>query len=296
MPTGLAATEALRRRYAGHPPPVIIFCKSHSGSRLLARLLMAGGLWLGKSRNDSEDSDQLLQLVEHLVAAHHPDWSGFFASEAGPTLALATRLFDAHLDGCPPGSPWGWKLCETGYVLPFLHRVFPQARVLHLLRDGRDVAFCDHVAPRTPFWSKIYFDTDRIGAWQGRSLSDRAYRLAPHVYNAQHWVNSVRLGRAYGAMLGPQYLELRYEEMVADPLPFAMDLTARLGLACTADAFAPLLATVRQDRVGTHRSQSPRRQRQAMAILRPTLDAFGYGQDDPARRSLWRELEMRLHA
>ena len=189
MPTGLAATEALRRRYAGLPPPVIVFCKSHSGSRLLARMLMAAGLWLGSSRNDSEDSPDLLRLIEPLVQAHHPDWSRFFAADVGQTEALAVSVIDAHLQDRPDQALWGWKLCETGYILPFLHRVFPQARFIHLLRDGRDVAFCDHVAPRTPFWSKVYFDTDRIAAWQGRSLSDRAYRLAPHVYNAQHWVN-----------------------------------------------------------------------------------------------------------
>lgn len=296
MPTGLAATEALRRRYAGLPPPVIVFCKSHSGSRLLARMLMAAGLWLGSSRNDSEDSPDLLRLIEPLVQAHHPDWSGFFAADAGQTEALAVSVIDAHLQDRPDQAPWGWKLCETGYILPFLHRVFPQARFIHLLRDGRDVAFCDHVAPRTPYWSKVYFDTDRIAAWQGRSLSDRAYRLAPHVYNAQHWVNSVRLGRAYGAMLGAHYTELRYEDMITQPQRFASDLAAWLGLDGDHDALALVLASVRQDSLAKHRTQSPRKLRQAMAILRPTLDAFGYGQDDPARRSLWRDLRTQLHA
>ncbi len=296
MSTGIAVTEFLRRRYESLPPPVIIFCKSHSGSRLLARLMMAGGIWLGDSRNKSEDSAQFLQLVEPLVKAYHPDWSSFFTSDAELIGDLAMQVIDAHVKGRPNTAPWGWKLCETGYILPVLKRVFPDAFFVHLLRDGRDVAFCDHVGPREPFWSKVYFDTDKIRAWQGRSLSERAYRLAPHVYNAQHWVNSVRLGRTYGAMIGPKYIEVRYEDLVSAPLRGTVDLLSRLGVACDPDDLAPMIATVRQDRVGKHRQESPRKLRQALAVLRPTLEACGYGLEYPARRSLWAELGLRFHA
>jgi hypothetical protein len=296
MPNGLAVTESLRRRYADLPPPVIVFCKSHSGSRLLARLMMAGGIWLGALRNDSEDSAQFLQLVEPLVKAYHPDWSRFFTQNADEVEALAIQVIDTHLVHRPKDAPWGWKLCETGYILPFVHRVFPQARFVHLLRDGRDVAFCDHVAPRTPFWSKVYFDTDQISAWQGRGLSNRAYQRAPHIYNAQHWVNSVRLGRSYGAMLGAQYIELRYEDMVSAPLRFATELMRRLGIACHPEAFAPLLQTVRQDSLGKYRQESPRRVRQAMAVLRPMLEACGYGLEAPEQHNLWRKVGMHFYA
>ena len=37
-----------------------------------------------------------------------------------------------------------------------------EARYIHLIRDGRDVAFSDHHAPDKAFWRKVYFNTDRI--------------------------------------------------------------------------------------------------------------------------------------
>ena len=36
---------------------------------------------------------------------------------------------------------WGWKAPRSIYLLPFLHAHFPQLTFIHVLRDGRDMAF-----------------------------------------------------------------------------------------------------------------------------------------------------------
>ena len=69
-------------------------------------------------------------------------------------------------------------------------------RVIHLVRDGRDVAFSDHRGPDNAFWRRIHFDTDRIATWRGLRLTGPAYRRRPHLYNAAHWSNAVRVARA----------------------------------------------------------------------------------------------------
>ena len=141
------------------------------------------------------------------------------APGAGPAglAALVRAAFDRHLAGYRPqaGRGWGWKLCETLYAMPLFDFLFPRARIIHLLRDGRDVAWCNHVAPEQAFWRKVYFNTDRIRSWQGRSLSNAAYERRPHLYNALHWRNSVETGRAFGAMLRERYCEIRYEDLCA---------------------------------------------------------------------------------
>ena len=55
--------------------PVVIFNKSHSGSRLLARLIEASGVFMGANQNDSKDSLDVLKLVEHLVTRCYPDYA-----------------------------------------------------------------------------------------------------------------------------------------------------------------------------------------------------------------------------
>jgi sulfotransferase family protein len=79
-----------------------------------------------------------------------------------------------------------------GFVLHIgmLAELFPEARFVHLIRDGRDVALS-------------YLDTDFGVA----TLTDAAI----------YWERFVRAGRAAGNALGPgRYLEVRYEDLVAD--------------------------------------------------------------------------------
>jgi hypothetical protein len=72
-----------------------------------------------------------------------------------------------------------------------LGRMFPEARFVHVVRDGRDVALS-------------YATT----AWGPRTVEQAAVR----------WRRSVQRGRHDGRRLGPaRYREVRYEALVADP-------------------------------------------------------------------------------
>jgi hypothetical protein len=75
--------------------------------------------------------------------------------------------------------------------LRLLGELFPEAVFVHIVRDGRDVALS-------------YLDVE----WGPNSLIEAARR----------WRHRVSLGRDAGAALGPErYMELRYEDLVADP-------------------------------------------------------------------------------
>jgi LPS sulfotransferase NodH len=286
-----ASLESLRRsaeRWAPYGPPVIVFNKSHSGSRVLARLLREAGVFMGDDRNDSEDSADILRLVEPLVERWYPDYGRLLREGEDELSPLIDSVFAHHLATCPPGARWGWKLCETLYILPVLIRLFPDAWFVHLIRDGRDVAFSDHVAPVTPFWRKVYFDTADIAAWRGLPLTHRAYQRAPHVFNAQHWVNSVTVARHYGAMIGPRYVEVRYEDLVHDPEPTGRNLLEAVGVPPTEGGLQAFAASVRREKVGKHRARPPGQLRQALEVLRPTLTALGYDDTPATPQPGWR--------
>jgi len=260
---------------ASFGPPVIVFNASHSGSRLLALMLRRLGVFMGAHVNDSEDSLDVFELVRYLVEAHAPDYAQLF-SDGDETLCVRVlAAFGAHLAGRPAAQPWGWKLPETSHVMPVMARLFPQARCIHLVRDGRDVAFSPFLAPKAPFWRKIYFNDDRIDSWRGHGMTQRAYRAHGHLFNAARWVNSVTLGRAHGAMLGERYLEVRYEALVADPSGELARLADFLGLPAPTEAFE--WPDVRVQSIGKWRRQPARQLADVRAILEPTLGAFGYG-------------------
>ena len=278
--------DSIRR----HRPPVIVFNKSHSGSRMVARLLDTSGIAMGANLNESWDSLDVLELVEYLVTHYYPDFGPLWRDDLPPDRhlqSLLDRVFARHLGGIGDGRRWGWKLCETVYILPVLDYCFPEATFVHLLRDGRDVAFCDHKGPDSPFWRKIYFNTDRIRTHRGLRLTAPAYRRRSHLYNAIHWSNSVARGRAYGAMLRDRYHEVRYEDLCHDLPGTATPLLERLGAPGAAEAIARLEPDVSAASVGKFRRFAPRLVRQAVEIEKPLLLELGYLAEDVGGPSPW---------
>jgi hypothetical protein len=270
--------DRLRARFAGLPPPIVVFNKSHSGSRLLARLLSSQGVHIGGDLNGSADALSLLPLVQHLVTAYYPDYAPLWSASRWPaeTEELALECFERHLAGHDGHSRWGWKLCETTFILPVIAAIFPQAKFIHLIRDGRDVAFCDHVAPVQPFWRKVYFNDDRIAEWRGLSLTNRGYDVASHIYNALHWINSVEVGRCYGAMLHERYIEIRYEDLCRDFAQTSSRILAFCDLSPDEAALRQVEAKVSLASIGKFRSQPLRKQRQVMRLIEPNLLSLGY--------------------
>ncbi len=288
--------DSIRETYASLPAPVVVFNKSHSGSRLLAKLIAASGIFMGDRTNESFDSLDILEFVEYLVERYYPDYSRLWDGRAQPdaTLeALAGRAFGNHLKGAGRGR-WGWKLCETTYVLPVIDYCFPESLYVHLVRDGRDVAFSDHRAPDIDLWRKIYFDTDRMRTWRGMRTTPQAYRRRSHLFNAQHWVNSVKTGRDFSAMLRERCLEVRYEDLCLRFDETATRVLEFLNAPQPDAAMRAIRSDVHGGSVGKHRGKPIRKQQEVVAVAKPLLLSLGYLEEDPEPplASLWHSHRM----
>lgn len=89
---------------------------------------------------------------------------------------------------------WGDKTPLYVQYIPYLHRLFPDAQFIHVIRDGRDATLS---AMRK--WSR-----------------EKPY-LDPY-YLLKNWVRNVRAGQAARRLVGEdRYLEVRYEALVAHP-------------------------------------------------------------------------------
>jgi hypothetical protein len=115
------------------------------------------------------------------------------APEQRSLAKLIDLVYVQYLEQKKPGaSRWGDKTIGNAMFLPSIDQLFPTARYILLIRDGRDAAVSLVAADTTPV-------TDL-----GRA--------------ADYWVRSVTLSRAFVAGLHPaRHLEVRYEDLVREP-------------------------------------------------------------------------------
>jgi hypothetical protein len=162
-----------------------------------------------------------------------------------------------------------------GYVrqLSTLTRLWPEAKIVHIIRDGRDVGLS-------------------VRDWHKGAALFPTWDEDPIVTSALWWEWHVRLGREQAAALGPgRYHELRYEALVAAPERECERLCAFLGIAYDASmmrfhegrvrddpqldakkAWRPVTAGLR-----SWRSQLPVADAQRFdAVCGPLLDELGY--------------------
>lgn len=159
---------------------------------------------------------------------------------------------------------WGDKTPYYVMHIPKLLEWFPDAQIVHLIRDGRDVAL---------------------------SLFGRRHDFG--VYNAyfaaEYWESYVERGRAVGQTLAPhQYLELRYEDLLAQPEESMKVLCDFLGEAYSDTLFdvnpvenpgkTPLVhQSIKADNAGKWRTQMTLAQIQAFeSVAGNTLLQSGY--------------------
>lgn len=85
---------------------------------------------------------------------------------------------------------WGDKTPDNIVEIPTIMEIFPSAKIIHIYRDGRDVAVS---------WMKA------------------GYRVHNLFTAASRWKQWVGAGRAAGATIPANYREVRYETLLAQP-------------------------------------------------------------------------------
>lgn len=117
----------------------------------------------------------------------------------------------------------GEKDPEHAMHLPSLQKLFPEAKLIHIIRDGRAVF---------------------ISAWHHnvRARDENLERLGFDGFldiTAKEWSERVLRARDSGRLWGDRYFEVRYEDLVADPAGWFGRTLAFLG----ADAAARVVAS-----------------------------------------------------
>jgi hypothetical protein len=189
--------------------PYIIGATGGSGTRVAARIIRHGGVCLGTNLNLSEDamdfgvfSDRWINRfvkadIEQRTKVLEREMKKDLESVLEKHLGIEVRR--DHL------RPWGWKEPRSIYLLPFWRRQFPSLKFLHIIRDGRDMAFSSNQQQLTKHGRVLLDWRERLMSRPSRSmlLWSRINTMAAD-YASQH--------------LAGQYLPVRFEDLCAEPV------------------------------------------------------------------------------
>jgi len=152
------------------------------------------------------DRRRALRTVQGLLAygmffedwrEEKPDASAFLDGLPDLTPATVLSVLYAKYASQHGAERWGDKSPIYADHVDLISEIFPSAQVLHIIRDGRDVAL------------------SMIKAYQ-----HARFFYVDLYYAAKVWKRRVTAARASGRRLGPdRYFELKYEELVARPQP-----------------------------------------------------------------------------
>jgi hypothetical protein len=164
-------------------------------------------------------SELIPALLEHpkfaRLAIDEADLVEIVSSGADHYRDFVSRLFDLY--GARQGKRLvGDKTPRYVRAIGTIQALWPNARFVHLIRDGRDVCLS------ATTWTRKHEEFASLF---------RSWRDDPVTTAAHWWTWNVASGRAAGANLGDDhYLEVRYEDLVHDPVPACRRLCAFLEL------------------------------------------------------------------
>jgi hypothetical protein len=245
------------------PPPSVMGATGGSGTRVVARIARRSGLYIGADLNPAEDSLEVAEYYDRWINPyfwHRHGWGPDVEAQMRPELAALLEARRAAANG----APWGWKEPRSIFLVPFLAQALPGLRLVHVVRDGRDLAFSKNQnQPRKHADAFLGSESEQPDA------PPRAIEL---------W-NAVNLEAADAGEteLGERYLRIRFEDLCATPEPLVARLLDFLGLEGDPAELAREVEA--PPTIGRWREADPELAKELERIARPALERFGYLDD-----------------
>jgi sulfotransferase family protein len=219
--------------------PIVVIGMHRSGTRVIVDVLDKLGVFMGADRQGDGESVSFMQINEWLFHQCGAFWSEpmsahFMLSEPEVVEQLATSTRETvaaqiakfagptnwHLETSAAALPaFGWKDPRNTFTLPVWKEVFPNLRVIHIIRHGVDVAASlarrhgqamrAATGESAPSALTVIRD-NALGI-----LSSRRGWTLPEAFTM--WEQYVEKARLECAALGARAVEIRYEDLLFGP-------------------------------------------------------------------------------
>lgn len=285
------------------PQPIIVIGMHRSGTSMISRMLEDLGLFMGMVKDPNNEAEFFLEINSWLMRECCASWDrpepvdrlmanrplrGMIADylryymgtrAVVPYLGLARHLSHRTPEGLE--GAWGWKDPRNTYTLPLWLDIFPEARIVHVVRHGVDVAKSMHVRMEREVAESMATLADKTT----RKYRGTYYRhVAPSLFSFELalqepelercfalWENYVERACASVAAAGDRAIEFHYEDFLANTEEHLQRLAEFCGLPCDARRIAEVAGSGQRDRAFAYRGK-------------PELSAFAAGVADRLAR------------
>ncbi len=154
--------------------------------------------------------------------------------------------------------------------LPYLHEALPRARYVNLIRDGRDVAYS---LSRVSWWPQ------HVVWWAGATPAElEAKGTPPLTICARNWAEEIRcINEGRRDIPNESWLDVRYEELLSDPLGALSQILEFLGLKLYPEFEAAIRSLdIREKKRDLTKIWTPAEQALVLKEAEGTLRELGY--------------------
>ncbi len=179
-------------------PPAVIGALGGSGVRVIPAIMRTAGFWMGAWVNPKTEDAMatrffLQRYFDGAVASPAHCEADLRRACASAVAAHRWRMPDTKM-------PWGWKNPRCMWVIPFLTRVYPGLKFIHVVRDGRDMALTNN--------------TNLLRQHGELLLDDPAAKSDQVRAQLELWTKGNRTAHGDGSThLGHNYLCITYEDL-----------------------------------------------------------------------------------
>ena len=213
--------------------PILIVGMHHSGTSLLTQIIAMAGAFVVQDMGHSESRLFTVELNDAVLM--RGDWARSPIMSVDEVMSLGDE-FDTFLTakladylyahGYERSMAWGFKDPRTCVLLPLYLSRFPDARVVHIVRDA------DSVAASLSRSTKLHVGrVQDVGFWKD--------------LHAQH----VERARESATRIGERYHELGYEALCLKPRETVATLCEFLDLGVTPELERFISTEIYRDRV-----------------------------------------------
>ena len=242
-----------------------------SGTSLISRFLQNSGLFMGWNRDSNDEAWFFLGRNEVILKSFGLKWedkpSGVdylisfrkdhqliskITTDINSILSLnylGSRNYKKYRSLYQYPFPWGWKDPRNTLLLPFWLKIFPRANIIHVIRNGIDVA--SSLSKRELLRRKKVNNKSAKKIKSNRGLIKKIvlefdYRIIKRRYNQEPksyiskqmtlsnafelWKNRLTMINDISYFYNSRILNIRYEDFLQDPLTKGNEILSFLNI------------------------------------------------------------------